>query len=141
MSTKNSESQIDKQDIGEVIKNNFDTYFQEAQKVMPQYMQSFTTLQESFLSAWRKTINSSIKLQKEYAEEANIETSIPQEYTNIIQSIGNEFITAKDVQNKSALSTLEVMSNNLKNQDDSFETVATFNKQFLNYWANLYSKK
>jgi hypothetical protein len=108
---------------------------------MPQYLQSFTTLRENFLSVWKKTINSSIQLQKEYAENANIQTTIPQEYAGIIQSMGEEFIKAKNIQNKVALSTLEVTNNNLKNQDISFESDAALNKQFLNYWANLYSKK
>jgi hypothetical protein len=93
------------------------------------------------LSAWKKTINSSIQLQKEYAENVNIKTTIPQEYASIIQSIGEEFIKAKNIQNKITLSTLEVTSNSLQNQDISFESDVTFNKQFLNYWANLYSKK
>jgi hypothetical protein len=35
MSTHNDIPQTSKQDINEVIKNNFESYFQEVQKVMP----------------------------------------------------------------------------------------------------------
>ena len=54
---------------------------------MPKYLQLFTTPRE-FYGYLEKIIDSSIQLQKEYAENASIETSIPKEYAEIIQSIG-----------------------------------------------------
>ena len=141
MGTQDDKFQTDKREIDQVIQNNFEAYFQEVQKVMPQYMQSFTKLQENFLDTWKKTVNSSIQLNKEYVDNANIETSIPREYADIIQSVAEAYIKSRNIQNQVALSTLEVVSNNMKNNDNSFESVSTFNKQLLNYWANLYSKK
>ena len=86
-------------------------------------------------------MDSSIQLQKEYAENANIETSIPKEYSKIIQSSDKECIKSNNLQNQITLLALEVLSNNLQNQNGSFESNVTFNNQFLNYWTNLYSKK
>ena len=139
MSTQSVASQTNELDVNEVLKKNFELYFQEVEKVMPQYLQSFTKLQDNFMHAWKKTVNSSIKLQQEYTKKANIETNIPQEYANIIQSIAEEYIKTKNVQNQTVLSALKVTSNNLKNQDNFFESVVEFNKKFLNYWANFYS--
>jgi len=139
MSTQSDKSQTNELDINEVVKNNFELYFQEVEKVMPQYFQSFTKLQENFMSAWKKTVNSSIKSQQEYTKKANIETNIPQEYANILQSITEECIKAKNVQNQTVLSALKVVSNNLQNQDSSFESVSEFNRKFLDYWTNFYS--
>lgn len=141
MSEKPNKSQENKQDVHDVIKKNFETYFQEVQKVMPQYHQSFTTLQENFLGAWKKTINSSIELQKEWAKNANIETNIPKEYANMIQSISEEYIKSKDIQNQFVLTTLETINNNVKNHHISFESAIEFNKKIFSYWTNLYSKK
>ena len=139
MSTQSNESQTNELDINEVVKKHFELYFQEVEKVMPQYFQSFTKLQENFMSAWKKTVNSSIKLQQEYTKKANVETNIPQEYANIIQSIAEEYIKAKNIQNQTVLSALKVTGNNLQNHDNSFESVVEFNKKFLDYWANFYS--
>ena len=140
MSTQSNKSQTNELDINELVKKNFELYFQEVEKEMPQYFQSFTKLQEDFMSTWKKTVNSSIKYQQEYAKKANIETNIPQEYANIIQSIVEECVKAKNIQNQTVLSTLKVTGNNLQNQDNSFELVAEFNKKFLDFWANYYSK-
>jgi len=140
MSTQNDKSQKNELDINEVVKSNFELYFQEVEKVMPQYFQSFTKLQENFMGAWKKTVNSSIKLQQDYAKKANIETKIPQEYANMIQSVAEEYIKTKNVQNQTVLSALKVAGNNLQNQDSSFESVAEFNRKFLDFWANFYSK-
>lgn len=141
MNTQNNKSNTNKQDINEVMKGNFEAYFQEVEKIMPEYLQKFTKLQENFVDAWKKTINSSIALQKELSEKADIETNIPQEYGNIIQSIFEEYIKSKNIQNQTILSAIEITSNNLKNQDKSFESVAAFNKKFLDFWVNFYSKK
>lgn len=145
MSTKinvtSSTNNQGQQDINEVFKKNFNAYFQEIEKVMPQYLQAITKLQEEFLGAWKNTINSSIISQKDFAEKTDIETNIPQEAANIIQTIAEEYIKSKNIQNQTILSTLEMFGNNLKNNNNSFESVTEFNKQFLNFWADMYSKK
>ena len=68
-----------------------------------------------FYECLEKIIDSSIQLQKAYAENASIETSIPKEYAEIIQSIGEEFIKSNNLQNQITLLVLKVLSNNLQN--------------------------
>jgi hypothetical protein len=88
-----------------------------------------------------KIIDSSTNYKKNMQRIQSIETSIPKEYAERIQSIDEEYIKSNNLQNQITLWTLEVLSNNLQNEDGSFESNITFNKQFLNYWTNLYSKK
>lgn len=145
MSTEASKSQTSnpaqkQQDINEIFKTNFEKYFQEVEKVMPEYLQSFTTFQEEFLTAWKNTINSSIDLQKEFAEKNNIDTNIPQYAADIIQNTAEEYIKSKNIQNQTILAAIDTANNNFKNYKNSFEPFTQASKQFLDFWLGFYLK-
>ena len=136
---KNSGNQ-NEQDVHEVFKENFDKYFHEVEKIMPQYLESMTKLQGEFLEAWENTINRSLDFQKEYAEKANINTQIPQEAANIIYNIAEEYLKSKNIQNQVILSTINSANTTLKDSKNAFEPFIELNKKVLDFWSDFYIK-
>ena len=140
-STVKNSGNKNEQDVHEVFKENFEKYFREVEKIMPQYLESVTKLQEEFLEAWKNTINKSLDFQKEYSEKANINTQIPQDAANIIYNIAEEYIKSKNFQNQVILSTMNSANATLKDSQNAFEPFMELNKKVLDFWSDFYIKK
>jgi len=140
-STVKNSGNKNEQDVHEVFKENFEKYFREVEKIMPQYLESMTKLQEEFLEAWKNTINKSLDFQKEYSEKANINTQIPQDAANIIYNIAEEYIKSKNFQNQVILSTMNSANATLKDSQNAFEPFMELNKKVLDFWSDFYIKK
>jgi len=136
-----AKSNNNQNDMNEVFRENFKKYFQEAEKTMPQYLQSFTKLQEEFLDAWKNTVETSLNFQKEYADKSNINTTIPEDAANVIYNMAEEYFKANNIQNRAILSALDSANNNFKNSKDTLEPLVEINKKILEFWSSLYSKK
>ena len=139
-STPKNPGNQNEQDVHEVFKENFDKYFHEVEKIMPQYLESMTKLQEEFLEAWKNTINKSLDFQKEYSEKANINTQIPHDAANIIYNIAEEYIKSKNIQNQVILSTMKSANTTLKDSKNAFEPFIELNKKVLDFWSDFYIK-
>lgn len=139
-STVKNSGNKNEQDVHEVFKENFEKYFREVEKIMPQYLESVTKLQEEFLEAWKNTINKSLDFQKEYSEKANINTQIPQDAANIIYNIAEEYIKSKNFQNQVILSTMNSANATLKDSQNAFEPFMELNKKVLDFWSDFYIK-
>jgi len=139
-STVKNSGNKNEQDVHEVFKENFEKYFREVEKIMPQYLESMTKLQEEFLEAWKNTINKSLDFQKEYSEKANINTQIPQDAANIIYNIAEEYIKSKNFQNQVILSTMNSANATLKDSQNAFEPFMELNKKVLDFWSDFYIK-
>jgi len=140
-STVKNSGNKNEQDVHEVFKENFEKYFREVEKIMPQYLESVTKLQEEFLEAWKNTINKSLDFQKEYSEKANINTQIPQDAANIIYNVAEEYIKSKNFQNQVILSTMNSANATLKDSQNAFEPFMELNKKVLDFWSDFYIKK
>jgi len=140
-STVKNSGNKNEQDVHEVFKENFEKYFREVEKIMPQYLESMTKLQEEFLEAWKNTINKSLDFQKEYSEKANINTQIPQDAANIIYNVAEEYIKSKNFQNQVILSTMNSANATLKDSQNAFEPFMELNKKVLDFWSDFYIKK
>jgi len=139
-STVKNSGNKNEQDVHEVFKENFEKYFREVEKIMPQYLESVTKLQEEFLEAWKNTINKSLDFQKEYSEKANINTQIPQDAANIIYNVAEEYIKSKNFQNQVILSTMNSANATLKDSQNAFEPFMELNKKVLDFWSDFYIK-
>lgn len=139
-STVKNSGNKNEQDVHEVFKENFEKYFREVEKIMPQYLESMTKLQEEFLEAWKNTINKSLDFQKEYSEKANINTQIPQDAANIIYNVAEEYIKSKNFQNQVILSTMNSANATLKDSQNAFEPFMELNKKVLDFWSDFYIK-
>ena len=133
-------SNQNQQDIQDIFRENFDKYFQEVEKPMPQYLESMTKLQDEFLNAWKNTVDTSLNLQKEYAEKMDINTNVPQDAANMIYRVADEYIKSKNIQNQVILSTLNSASSNVQNSNNTFQPFIELNKKVLSFWSDFYLK-
>jgi len=102
-----SKSTDESNDIFTACKKNTEKFFNEIDKSSPVYHQIATDVQQSYLDAWKKVINSSIALQQEYATKTGLNINVPEETMEAIQNIAERAITAYQNQNKFAIDSTE----------------------------------
>ena len=71
-------------DVYSTYKQNVQKYFENISKIIPQYFQSITHLQEECMKECEKTINASVFVQQKYAKKTGISTEIPSAAKNAI---------------------------------------------------------
>ncbi len=64
------EFHTESKEIHAVYKHNANRFFDEVEKTIPQYHQSITNLQKSYVAAWQKATESAISMNHEFATKA-----------------------------------------------------------------------
>ncbi len=121
-------------DIFQVYERNFDKYFSEAEKAVPQYFQSVIGYQKSFLSTWRNAVDACIDVQRKYAQKAQINTQIPNVTTKAADKATDGIIKVSQIQEEYANAALDVTEENVKSFYESAEAFADFYSKSIETW-------
>ncbi|MEX2314062.1 MAG: hypothetical protein WD650_08790, partial [Nitrosopumilaceae archaeon] len=123
-----AQSTSNQKDIFAVYQQNVDKYFSGIKQSVPRYHQSVTNVQQEYLDAVENVINSTIALQKDYANKAGITTNIPSAVLKVIRDTTEEVVKAYDVQNKVALAAIDSAQQNIKTFNENAKAFADLNK-------------
>jgi len=93
-------------DIFDVYRGSFEKIKGHVEKVTPQYLQSFTNLQQEYFGVWTNFVNSTLAIQQQYANKMGINTNTTEPITRVVQDSTDEIIKAFDVQHKIAHTAL-----------------------------------
>jgi DNA-directed RNA polymerase subunit F len=126
-------------DIYGEINQNFIKVYNSLEKSNPQYLQSFTNLQQECLGAWKNFIESILMLQHQYTTKSGMNVN-PSDVTNkAIREVTDEMIKIFDVQNKISFTILDTMRQNVKTLNDNASAFANLTqniiKVYLSSWA------
>ena len=121
-------------DIFEVYQKNFDRYFSEAEKTVPQYFQSVIGYQKSFLNTWRNAVDAAIDVQRKYAHKAQINTQIPSVSTKTADKATDGIIKVGQIQEQYANAILDVTEENVKSFYETAEAFADFYTNSIETW-------
>ena len=127
-------------DIYAVSKQNVERFFDGVEKATPKNLQSITNLQQEYLEAWKNTINSTITLQREYANRSGLNTNVPQASLKVINDTTEEAIKAFSVQNQIALAAIDATQQNVKTFNDNAKAFADLNKNILQSWISAFTQ-
>ena len=117
-------------DIFLACKQNVSKFFTEIEKSTPSYHQSVAKLQQEYVEGWQKVINSSIELEREYANKAGLNTAVPEAALKTIRDMTEEAIKAYAAQNKIAVETADPTK-------QAFEVFNGNTKQFASLNRNI----
>ncbi|GFN39550.1 MAG: hypothetical protein O6761_08775 [Thaumarchaeota archaeon] len=127
-------------DIYAVSRQNVERFFDGVEKATPKNLQSITNLQQEYLEAWKNAINSTITLQREYANRSGLNTNVPQASLKVINDTTEEAIKAFSVQNQIALAAIDATQQNVKTFNDNAKAFADLNKNILQSWISAFTQ-
>ena len=70
-------------DIFDVYKGSFEKIKGHVEKVTPQYLQSFSNLQQEYFGVWTNVINSALAIQQQYADKMGLNTNATEPITRV----------------------------------------------------------
>ena len=127
-------------DIFDVCKDSFDKVRGHVEKVAPQYLQSFTNLQQEWIGVWANFVNSAVTIQQQYADKLGLNTSASDALVKVVHDSTDEIIKSIDVQNKLAQSSFDVSKQNLRTINENATTYAELNQKIINSWMSAWTK-
>ena len=128
------------EDIYDVYKQNVEKYFENAESIVPQYLQSLTSIQAECQKACKNTITSAISLQQEFAKKTGISTELPEAVKNVIVDTNKQIIKAKSVQNQIAQATTNSIQQNIKTWNDNASAFTDLNRNILQSWISTFTQ-
>jgi len=127
-------------DIFDVCKGSFEKIKGHVEKVTPQYLQSFTNLQQEYFGVWTNIVNSTLAIQQQYANKMGINTNTTEPITRVVQDSTDEIIKAFDVQHKIAHTALDATKQNLRTINENATAFAELNTNIFNSWLSTWTK-
>ena len=128
-------------DVFAIFAQSFDKIHNNVEKATPQYLQSYTNLQQEYLAAWSKYIHSVISVQQKYANKIGVNTQTPEAATKVANSFTDEVVKAFDVQNKIVQTALDAARQNVKTINDNSTAFAELNQNIINSWITAWNKQ
>lgn len=117
-------------DIFSLYQENMEHLFLSIRRTVPQYHQSITNVQQEYLQAYEYVVNSTIRLQKEYAEKVGIVT-MPNDAVKVITGTSNEFLKSTSVQNQMVLAIIDAIQQNIRTFNENVKSYVDLNENIL----------
>ena len=127
-------------DIFDVCKGSFEKIKGHVEKVTPQYLQSFSNLQQEYFGMWTNFVNSTLAIQQQYANKIGLSTNTTEPVTRVVQDSTDEIIKVLDVQNKIVHTALDATKQNLKTINENATAFAELNHNIVNSLLSTWSK-
>jgi hypothetical protein len=123
-------------DIISAYKQSFDEIHSNVVRSIPQYLQSFTNLQQESLEAWKNFVNNAFTIQQKVATKFDSNPAMPEATTKLVQNMTQQFVKTLDLQNKVVQTTLETTTQNIKTANIHATSFSEINQNIINYWVS-----
>ena len=118
-----------KEDIFTVYNQSIEKYFTVAKRTTATYLQSVTDLQEQIIDSWKKSVDSAITLQQEFAHKSKMNVKVPDQTIKVINDIAEQAYQSKELQNKMVFASISAIMENIKAFNDNVKTFSQMNKK------------
>ena len=118
-----------KEDLFAVYNQSIEKYFTVAKKTTATYLQSVTDLQEQIIDSWKKSVDSAITLQQEFAHKSKMNVKVPDQTIKVINDIAEQAYQSKELQNKMVFASISAIMENIKAFNDNVKTFSEMNKK------------
>lgn len=127
-------------DIYDVYKVSFEKIKGHVEKATPQYLQSFTNLQQEHFGMWANFVNSALSIQQQYANKMGINTNATEAVTRVVQDSTEEIIKAFDAQSKIVQTALDATKQNLRTVSENATAFSELNQNIINSFISAWTK-
>ena len=111
-----------KEDIFTVYNQSIEKYFTVAKRTTATYLQSVTDLQEQIIDSWKKSVDSAITLQQEFAHKSKLNVDVPDQTIKVISDMAEQANKSKELQNKMLFASIFAIIENIKAFNDNVKT-------------------
>jgi len=129
------------EDVFSIYHENTNKLFTGVKRSVPQYHQSFTNVQQEYLQTVENIVDSTITIQKEYAEKAGISTSIPETTQKIFHNMIEEFVTINSIQNQIILATIDATQQSIRTFNDNAKLFSDLNQNIIKSLTSVLTTK
>jgi len=137
----NESNKTVKNDVFSTVEETVQEQVKSAEKSFPNYQTSVTSLQQEYTEAFQNIIDSTIALQREFANKTGINTALPEATESAVNKTNEQISKVHDVQNKIALATIDATRQNIKTFNENAKAFADLNKGVLQSWLTAFTPK
>ena len=134
-------NQTDKNDVFSTVEDTVDNQIKSTEKSFPNYQTSVTSLQQEYTEAFKNVVESSIALQREFANKTGINTGVPHATEDAVRQSNEQINKVQDVQNKIVLATIDATRQNVKTFNENAKAFADLNKSVMQSWITAFTPK
>jgi hypothetical protein len=128
------EFNTESKEIHSVYKHSADRFFDEVEKSIPQYHQSITNLQRSYITAWKKAVESTISMTQEFASKCGMSTGITSAMSKIVNDSTEEIVKAQTIQNKAILTAIDATQQSINTFNENTKLFTGLDQGIMQYW-------
>lgn len=140
-SEQNSNANANPKDLFSVYQQGFNSIFGTVRQYVPQYHQSITNVQQEYLQVCENFVATAVNMQKEFAKQAGVNTSVPEAVTKIAKESTNDIAKMAGIQNQMILATIDATQQNIKTFKDNTKSFADLNKNIIQSWISAFTPK
>jgi uncharacterized membrane-anchored protein YhcB (DUF1043 family) len=137
----NESNRTVKNDVFATVEETVEKQVKTVEKSFPNYQTSVTSLQQEYTEAFKNIVDSSIALQREFANKTGINTALPEATESAVNKTNEQINKVQDVQNKVALATIDATRQNIKTFNENAKAFADLNKSVMQSWITAFTPK
>ena len=130
-----------KNDVFATVEETVEKQVKTVEKSFPNYQTSVTSLQQEYTEAFQNIIDSTIALQREFANKTGINTALPEATESAVNKTNEQITKVQDVQNKIALATIDATRQNIKTFNENAKAFADLNKSVMQSWVTAFTPR
>ena len=128
-------------DVFSTVEETVQEQVKSAEKSFPNYQTSVTSLQQEYTEAFQNIVDSTITLQREFANKTGINTALPEATESAVNKTNEQISKVQDVQNKVALATIDATRQNIKTFNENAKAFADLNKSVMQSWVTAFTPR
>ena len=137
----NESNKSEKNDVFSTVEQTVDKQVKSTEKSFPNYQASVTSLQQEYTEAFENIVESSIALQREFANKTGINTALPEATETAVRKTNEQISKVQDVQNKVVLATIDATRQNIKTFNENAKAFADLNKNVMHSWITAFTPR
>ena len=130
-----------KNDVFATVEETVEKQVKTVERSFPNYQTSVTSLQQEYTEAFQNIVDSTIALQREFANKTGINTALPEATESAVNKTNEQISKVQDVQNKVALATIDVTRQNIKTFNENAKAFADLNKSVMQSWITAFTQR
>ena len=134
-------TQTQSSDVYVMCKQNVQKYFENVTKLIPQYFQSITHLQDECMKTCEKAINATVSIQQEFAKKSGMKTDIPDVAKTVIVDTNKQIVQASTINSQLVKTTVDATVQNIKTFNDNVNAFVDLNKNIVQSWMTPFTQK
>jgi len=130
-----------KNDVFATVEETVEKQVKTVERSFPNYQTSVTSLQQEYTEAFQNIVDSTIALQREFANKTGINTALPEATESAVDKTNEQISKVQDVQNKIALATIDATRQNIKTFNENAKAFADLNKSVMQSWVTAFTPR